>query len=64
MTPNKSTPAEVFHAIKSKKDGPIKKFELIKAFGSALRQSGSPDPKIMSCAELERQIATIIHKLK
>jgi hypothetical protein len=64
VTVSKSTPAEVFDAIKSKKDGPIKKFELIKAFGSALRQSGSPDPRKMSCAELERQIGTIIHKLK
>jgi hypothetical protein len=58
------TPLQVFDALKSKKDGPIKKFELIKAFGSALRQSGSPDPKTMSCAELESQIATIIHKLR
>jgi hypothetical protein len=64
MTPNNFTPIEIFDAIKSKKDGPIKKFELIKAFGSALRQSGSPDPKIMSCAELEWQIAAIIHKLQ
>jgi hypothetical protein len=64
MTSNKSTPNEIFEAIKSKDDGPIKKFELIKAFGAPLRQSGFLDPETMCCAELERLIGAIIHTLK
>ena len=51
--------AETFAEIASQKDGPIKKFQLIKIFGSALRQSGL-DPRKMSCAELEKNIAAML----
>jgi hypothetical protein len=50
---------ETFAEIASQKDGPIKKFQLIKIFGSALRQSGS-EPAQMSCAELEKNIAAML----
>ena len=60
----KSSPIAVFEAIKSMNDGAIKKFELIKAFGLAVRQSGSRDPKAMSCSVLEKHISTIIRELR
>jgi hypothetical protein len=63
MTTATSTPLRAFEAIKSKKYGPIKKFELIKTFGSALRESGISDPAVLSCAELEQKIAAIIHRM-
>jgi hypothetical protein len=63
MTANTLTPIQVFEAIKSKKDGPIKKFELIKAFGSAIRDTGVSNPAALSCSELEQKIAAIIHRV-
>jgi hypothetical protein len=53
------THAETFAALQSQKDGPVKKFQLVKIFGSALRQCGH-DPKAMSCAELEAEIITML----
>ncbi len=60
----KSSPIAVFEAIKSMKNGAMKKFELMKAFGLAVRQSGFPNPKAMSCPELEKHISAIIHQLR
>jgi hypothetical protein len=48
---------ETFEAIRSRADGPIKKFELIKIFGGALKASGVADPRALSCKELESKIA-------
>lgn len=57
------TPRDTFNAIKAKEDGPIKKFELIKIFGKALRQDGC-GPDKMSCAELELAIEAILNNLE
>jgi hypothetical protein len=39
-------------------DGPVKKFALIKAWGTILREHGF-EPQKMSCAELEAAIASL-----
>jgi hypothetical protein len=57
-------PQETFETIRSKTNGPIKKFELIKAFGGALKASGVSDPRALSCDELETKIAEIIVRVK
>jgi hypothetical protein len=63
MTP-KSSPVAVFETIRSQKDGAVKRFELFKAFGLAIRQSGHSDPRKMSCSEMERYISKIIHNVR
>jgi hypothetical protein len=63
VTP-KSSPVAVFESIRSKKDGAIKRFELFKAFGLAIRQSGYFDPRKMSCSEMEKYISKIIHNVR
>jgi hypothetical protein len=55
---------EAFESIRVKKDGPIKKFELLKLFGRALKESGIADPRTMSCADLEAKIAEIIDSVE
>ena len=40
-----------YMAAKEQKDGPAKKFYLIKAYGSELRAAGL-DPRELSCAEI------------
>jgi hypothetical protein len=63
MTP-KSSPVAVFETIRSMKDGAIKRFELFKTFGLAIRQSGFSDPRTMSCHEMEIYISKIIHHVR
>jgi hypothetical protein len=46
-----------FETIRSQPDGPVKKFELLKVFGKALRESGVADPRVLSCEEIESKIA-------
>ena len=46
-----------FETIRAQPDGPVKKFELLKVFGKALRESGVADPRTLSCEELEAHIA-------
>jgi hypothetical protein len=46
-----------FEMIRAQPDGPVKKFELLKVFGTALRESGVADPGTLSCKELETKIA-------
>jgi hypothetical protein len=53
------THAETFAQIATQKDGPIKKFQLIKLFGAAIRQGGV-EPKEMSCTELEARISEML----
>jgi hypothetical protein len=57
-------PRETFEALRSKADGPVKKFELIKIFGRALKESGVADPRTLSCNELETKIEDIIVRIK
>ena len=57
-------PRETFEALRSKADGPVKKFELIKIFGRALKESGVADPRTLSCNELETKIEVIIARVK
>ena len=60
----KMNPRETFEAIRSKADGPVKKFELIKIFGGVLKESGVADPRTLSCDELETKIEDIIARVK
>jgi hypothetical protein len=46
-----------FETIRSQPDGPVKKFELLKVFGKALRESGVADSRTLSCEEIEAKIA-------
>jgi hypothetical protein len=46
-----------FETIHAQPDGPVKKFELLKVFGKALRESGVADPRTLSCEEIEAKIA-------
>jgi hypothetical protein len=55
-----TAPQKVFAKIRSQNDGPTKKFELLKAFANALRQSGMEDPRTLSCAELEEKISELL----
>lgn len=48
------------HPNRSKKDGPVQKFQLIKRYGRALRDAGY-EPQKMSCAELREAIKKISH---
>jgi hypothetical protein len=57
-------PQETFKAIRTKDNGPIKKFELIKMFGGVLKEAGVADPRTLSCEELEAKIADIIDRVK
>ena len=56
--PNRSKHAlrAAFDATSAKKDGPIKKFELLKQFGPILRRDGVADIQAMSCEQLVREI--------
>ena len=47
---------KTFDAIRALKDGPEKKYKLIKVFGPALRRDGVPNIHAMSCAELVVEI--------
>jgi hypothetical protein len=57
-------PQETFKAIRTKDNGPIKEFELIKMFGGVLKEAGVADPRTLSCEELEAKIADIIDRVK
>jgi hypothetical protein len=46
-----------FETIRAQADGPVKKFELLKVFGTALKEFGVADPRTLSCAKLEAKIA-------
>jgi hypothetical protein len=46
-----------FETIRSQHDGPVKKFELLRVFGTALKESGVADPGTLSCKDLEAKIA-------
>jgi hypothetical protein len=50
---------ETFEVLRAKKDGPVKKFELLKLFGRALKDAGVEDPRTLSCAEIEAKIAEL-----
>jgi hypothetical protein len=54
------TPQQTFEAIRAKPNGPIKKFELLKVFGKALKDSGVADPRTLSCDEIEAKIAALL----
>lgn len=60
----KMNPRETFETLRSKADGPVKKFELIKIFGGVLKESGVADPRTLSCDELETKIEDIIARVK
>lgn len=53
-------PKDIFAAIKQHKDGPDKKFRLIKFFGPALRKAGH-EPKTMSCKDIEAAVAKLLN---
>ena len=44
-------PQQAFAAIRTKPNGPIKKFELLKIFGKMLKDSGITGPRTLSCEE-------------
>ena len=50
---------DILDTLRAAKDGPVKKFQLIKAFGVMLRDRGL-DPHVMSCTELETHISAIL----
>lgn len=49
-------------AIRAQPEGPIRKFQLIKTFGPALRQAGI-DPRQMSCTAIESEIEKLLPQM-
>jgi hypothetical protein len=54
------TMQQTFETIRAKPNGPIKKFELLKLFGKTLKANGIEDPRALSCAEIEGEIAILL----
>lgn len=46
-----------FQTIAAQPDGPVKKFQLCKAFGGMLRESTAEDIRTWDCQRLESEIA-------
>lgn len=56
------TTAKLLEITRTYPKGPIRKFRLIKAFGSALRKIGV-DPRQLSCSEIEAEIEKLLPAL-
>ena len=54
----KVTKIESYQEMRVMRDGPAKKFALIKGYARALRQRGVANPDLLSCAELIAHIDT------
>lgn len=57
------TPQEALASLKDLKDGPEKKFKLVKLFGSVMRQDGF-NAREASCAKIVEYAEANIHRIR
>lgn len=54
------TDRDVFNQIRQQRSATVRKFQLLKVFGKAIKDYGIDEPQVMSCAELEDLIMFLL----